>query len=75
MAGLVCAGKTMYDAVIDPRNQGTQNMVEKYYKECSLLAELRHPHIVQFLGICFFPESRLPVLVMERLHTSLDDML
>jgi serine/threonine protein kinase len=75
MAGLVCAGKTMYDALIDPRNQGTQNMVEKYYKECSLLSELRHPHIVQFLGICFFPESRLPVLVMERLHTSLDDLL
>ena len=75
MAGLVCAGKKMYDALVDPRNQGTENMVERYYKECSLLAELRHPHIVQFLGICFFPDSRLPVLVMERLHTSLDDLL
>ena len=75
MAGLVCAGKKMYDALVDPRNQGTENVVEKYYKECSLLAELRHPHIVQFLGICFFPDSRLPVLVMERLHTSLDDLL
>ena len=75
MAGLICAGKKMYDTLIDPRNQGSENMVDKYYKECSLLSELRHPHIVQFLGICFFPDSRLPVIVMERLQTSLDDFL
>ena len=75
MAGLVCAGKKIYDALVDPGNQGTENVVEKYCKECSLLAELRHPHIVQFLGICFFPDSRLPILVMERLHISLDDLL
>ena len=75
MSGLVCAGKVIYDTLVDPRNQGTHNMVEKYYRECRLLAELRHPHIVLFLGVCFFPEYRLPVLVMERLHTSLDDLL
>ena len=50
-------------------------MVDKYYKECSLLSELRHPHIVQFLGICFLPDSQLPVLVMERLQGSLDEFL
>ena len=50
-------------------------MVDKYYKECSLLSELRHPHIVQFLGICFLPDSQLPVLVMERLQGSLDELL
>ena len=75
MAGLVCAGKKIYDALIDPENQGAQTMVEKYYNECNLLSELRHPHIVQFLGICFLPGSQLPVLVMERLQTSLDDLL
>lgn len=32
------------------------------------------PHSA-FLGICFLPPSRLPVLVMEKLHTSLDDLL
>ena len=50
-------------------------MVDKYYKECSLLSELRHPHIVQFLGICFLPDSQLPILVMERLQGSLDELL
>ena len=39
------------------------------------MSTLRHPHIVQFLGVCFFPDSRLPALVMERLLTSLHDLL
>ena len=39
------------------------------------MAELRHPHIVQFLGLCFLQGSALPVLVMERLDSSLDDLL
>lgn len=75
MDGMVCAGKKIYDALIDPENQGAQRMVDKYYSECSLLSEIRHPHIVQFLGICFLPDSQLPVLVMEKLHCSLDELL
>jgi serine/threonine protein kinase len=50
-------------------------MVDRYYNQCRSLSELRHPHIVHFLGICFFPDSLLPVLVTERLHSTLDDML
>ena len=75
MDGLVCAGKKLYDALIDPENQGAQRMVDKYYNECRLLSDLRHPHIVQFLGICFLPDSRLPVLVMEQLQGSLNELL
>ena len=75
MDGLVCARKRMHDTLIDPESQGAQRMVDKYYNECSLLSELRHPHIVQFLGICLLPDSQLPVLVMERLQRSLDELL
>ena len=39
------------------------------------MSTLRHPHIVQFLGVCFLQGSRLPALVMERLLTSLHDLL
>ena len=47
----------------------------KFVKECQLMSTLRHPNIVQFLGVAFFPGSRLPALVMERLMTSLHDLL
>ena len=75
MDGLVCAGKKIHDALVDQENQGAKRMVDRYYSECNLLSELRHPHVVQFLGICFHPDSQLPVLVMEELHCSLDDLL
>ena len=39
------------------------------------MAEVRHPHVVQFLGLCFLEGSTLPVLVMERLDSNLDDLL
>ena len=50
-------------------------MVSKYLQECQLMSSLRHPNITQFLGICFLPGTQLPLLVMERLETSLDDLL
>ena len=46
-----------------------------FVRECHLMSTLRHPNIVQFLGVAFFPGSRLPSLVMERLLTSLHDLL
>ena len=39
------------------------------------MTEMQHPNIVQFLGLCFLEGSALPVLVMERLDNSLDDLL
>ena len=39
------------------------------------MAKMRHPHVVQFLGLCYLEESTLPVLVMERMDSSLDELL
>ena len=50
-------------------------IVRKYLQECQLMSSLRHPNITLFLGLCFLPGTRLPLLVMERLETSLDDLL
>ena len=50
-------------------------MVHKYLQECQLMSSLRHPNITLFLGLCFLPGTQLPLLVMERLETSLDDLL
>ncbi len=41
--------------------------------ECLLLSELRHPNIVQFLGVCSHPDSAFPVLMTEVLSLPLRD--
>ena len=46
-----------------------------FVKECKLMSQLRHPHIVQFLGVAYLPGSPIPVLLMEKLQTSLDNLL
>ena len=43
--------------------------------ECRLMASLRHPNITQFLKLCFVEGSQLPLLVMEQLEMSVDDLL
>ena len=40
-----------------------------------VMAAIRHPNVVQFLGLCFVEESALPMLVMERLDSNLDELL
>ena len=75
MNGLVCAGKKIHDVLIDAANTGVENVVGKYVQECQLMSDLRHPNITQFLGVCFLPDCQLPVLLMERLDSSLDDLL
>ena len=50
-------------------------ITSKFAEELQLMATLRHENIVQFLGIYFLPGSHLPALVMERLLTSLHDLL
>ena len=76
--GAVCAAKKIHDIFQDPSQTPAayiQKASTQFVKECQLMATLRHPHIVQFLGVYFFPGSRLPALVMERLLTSLHDLL
>ena len=55
--------------------EGIQKASREFVRECQLMSTLRHPHIVQFLGVCFFPGSRMPALVMEQLLTSLHEIL
>ena len=71
----VCAAKKMHDILLQQDNEGVESVVSKYYQECQIMASLRHPNITQFLGICFLPGNTLPLLVMERLEMSLDDLL
>ena len=73
--GLVCAGKKIHELLLDAGNVGVRDVCQKYLHECQLMSDLRHPNITQFLGVCFLPDCQLPVLLMERLDSSLDDLL
>ena len=39
------------------------------------MSDLRHPNMTLFLGVCFLPSCQLPVLLMEKLEWSLDELL
>ena len=67
--GMGCAAKKIY-SILSQRGEGDR-LVARFEEECRLLGALRHPHIVQFLGIYFDPATDLPVLVMEFLPTTL----
>ena len=64
------AAKKVHDLLL-----GSPKITSQFAEELQLMSNLRHPNIVQFLGVCFFPGSHLPALVMERLLTSLHDLL
>ena len=51
------------------------DFLHSFYRECTIWAKLKHPHLVDLLGL-FQPESpALPLLVVEKLDTSLHDLL
>ena len=74
---MAAAAKTVYAFLqeSDGTVEGLPKAASEFVRECQLMSTLRHPNIVQFLGVTFFPGSRLPALVMERLLTSLHDLL
>ena len=76
--GAVCAAKKIHTALQDRFEISAAELrrsESQFVRECRLMSTLRHPHVVQFLGVCFLPDARLPALVMERLLTSLHDLL
>ena len=66
--GLKCAGKQLYPVLYE---QGVGETIRRFEEECRLLAQMRHPNIVQFIGVYFEEGSRVPILVMEFLPSTL----
>lgn len=74
--GLKCAGKTLHRALFNLEVEGSENIARKFMEECKLMSDLRHPNIVQFLGIFFQgPEEDPPVILMEYLPMSLEGVI
>ena len=66
--GLICAGKKIHEIL---KKQGNSSYsVVRFEEECHLLSQVRHPNIVQFLGVFFQRGVQTPFLVMEYLPTN-----
>ena len=67
--GLKCAGKKIHELLL--RQGGASYTVRRFEEECRLLSQVRHPNVVQFLGVHFQQRVPAPILVMEFLPTNL----
>ena len=69
---LPCAAKLLHPILVDPNNPRNRTRFEQ---ECRFLSEIRHPNIVQYLGVAQDGETSLPVLLMEMMDDSLTHFL
>ena len=72
---LPCAAKILHPTILDLNDPGAGRIMQRFRQECAFLDSIRHPNIVQYLGMTRDPESRLPVLLMELLDESLTKLL
>ena len=70
--GTVCAAKRLHEILLEDQSSGgVAKLISNFEAECLTWSKLRHPGVVQFLGVHMDRRSRLPVLVMEKMDTSL----
>ena len=71
-SGTPCAAKRLHEILLeDDSPGGADKFIANFEAECITWSKLRHPGVVQFLGVYLERGSRLPVLVMEKMDTSL----
>lgn len=74
--GTMCAAKKIHSVLLEFANDlELQTLAQNFLAECEANTRLRHPNLVQFLGIYYPPNSILPALVMELMFTSLSRYL
>ena len=74
--GTQCAAKRLHEILLEDNSPGgVDRIIRKFEEECLTWSKLRHPAVVQFLGVYREPRSRLPVLILEKMDTSLRNYL
>ena len=74
--GTLCAAKQLHEILLeDDSPGGARRFIENFEKECMTWSRLVHPCIVQFLGVYFLSGSRVPMLILEKMDTSLRNYL
>ena len=79
---LVCAAKIIHPTLFDPTvlhqmapHREHRLPIRRFELECEFMSAIRHPNIVQYLGMFRDTDTRLPVLLMELMDDSLTHFL
>ena len=76
--GLPCIAKRLHDILVGRGSEEQVNeeerlaIIKRFREECELLSGLRHPNIVQFMGIHYGLDEADISLIMERIHMDLE---
>ena len=77
--GLVCAAKEIHSILLDEQDEGRKAVIQSFLQECWHCSELRHPNIVQFIGVYYDQlngdQLNLPIMVMELMDHSLTSVV
>ena len=79
---LLCAAKIIHPTLVPPNavqqispQREHRLPIRRFEMECDFLKEIRHPNIIQYLGMYRDPETGLHVLLMELMDESLTHFL
>ena len=82
--GTICAAKEVHSILVEEvEDVEMRRTVESFMRECRQCSTLRHPNVIQFLGV-YYPSvgtgsvqarMRLPVMVMEMMVDSLTSLV
>ena len=70
-----CAAKILHRVIVDSQDPGLSDFISRFEQECQILRNLKHPNIVQFLGVVQDPTTNKPILLMEVMKDSLTHFL
>ena len=79
---LLCAAKIIHPTLVPPNalqqispQREHRLPIRRFETECDFLRDIKHPNIIQYLGMYQDPETGLPVLLMELMDESLTHFL
>ena len=74
--GLPCAAKEIHSLLLDGVSAEDKKAIKNaFIRECYHSSLIRHPNIVQFMGVYYTERSDLPIMVMELMDTSLTSFI